>query len=826
MRQLLFLILLIGGLGHLSAQVSGNCVSGISTDPDNPIKANPSDPVYHENTFDWRQAWFPVVLFCSNPDNRGIASPFWNRSALWGNERSDFEPSDGWELINRNLGYMMEPGQMDDPPTATRINRTFAGPYIILYNRYRGLIRVLGALPFVTPSKGVLITLNLPTDPSRSYEGYTHTNGLFSQHSRVAQPLDQETGVQTLGVPAYYPGGCNDFFFADFQVAYDPCVCEFESLLEVQFDWIEDRSFGTEGGENSLARETALRFNQRLETYRPSGSFISLRNQTRTRIDTLQQGSMLGLNAWPLFKEQMEHAEAELNFPLASAFYYLATAARVGVEPTKQAALAPIVAVDGEEATVRFGGLEESLAFKASVITVGLAQSLTLDKALEIAAPHYDFLAAQFETDSTTRSSSIARETGHELKGVAAYTSLESFGVQLGVPGAKGSHNLPELLNPPLPAYPTYNEALGVFSVLRTPTMNQRVIQQSSVEKGVEGDCQKITRTRYEMRLKETISYAVNPAAGIDTEASSLRVAVLINMEIPEGITLDSLENLEAIVPDGRITSAYMPLNCLENVRFSMDFTFPSCQDGVIMDLPEPTVSLKFLNTYVSELPGSKGDFVESRQVLSYAVTTEEVDSVQSSPVIPFDLEISGQLTSDQRAWHTITLDSDTRIVGMPELRAGHEVSYPAWLQGISESQVFTGADAVLPCGPANMPMAAEALATYCRGGGYKANLAYTAAESISEGESGIPVQESGLLVYPNPTEGFFVLSYEAEQGEEVWVTLYDLTGRQVLPAQVAVASQDGKQETCLEAHNIPVGIYQAVVRMEDQRLAAKVFIR
>ena len=82
---------------------------GISTDPDNPVKSNPADPVFHENTFDWRKAFYPPrPSYNCNLEVGGIENPYFEGSVslmvILQDALSDFHPADGWELIHWGTG--------------------------------------------------------------------------------------------------------------------------------------------------------------------------------------------------------------------------------------------------------------------------------------------------------------------------------------------------------------------------------------------------------------------------------------------------------------------------------------------------------------------------------------------------------------------------------------------------------------------------------------------------------------------------------------------------------------------------------------------------
>ncbi len=188
-----FLSIILGVQQSLNAQ---GCIQGISTDPDNPIpNLSPTDPLaFHENTFDWREQWFPVpTYYCSNLPSSGVESPFWSLSlnvdGIAFNELSDFQPADGWELVKRGFGYLMREGRMTYA-TAQPSGGKFVFPYLMLYNKHSGVLRVMVALPFTNSFQQVEISLSLEKGSSL-ITGFSNLNGLFSQgrNAAVGKPI-------------------------------------------------------------------------------------------------------------------------------------------------------------------------------------------------------------------------------------------------------------------------------------------------------------------------------------------------------------------------------------------------------------------------------------------------------------------------------------------------------------------------------------------------------------------------------------------------------------------------------------------------------------
>jgi len=126
----------------------------------------------------------------------------------------DYEPNDGWVLIQRDFGNPVP------------INN----PYFILYNKFSGVLRIF-----------VLVT--------RQYNGYTDAviNLKFANGSIKTAILENHTTnpgrsalddfdnqVPEINIPNRYSNDTPYWLSADFSIAYDPCTCN--SLSQLIFE--------------------------------------------------------------------------------------------------------------------------------------------------------------------------------------------------------------------------------------------------------------------------------------------------------------------------------------------------------------------------------------------------------------------------------------------------------------------------------------------------------------------------------------------------------------------------------------------------------------
>lgn len=251
------LVLYLGFCFSIDAQ----CVRGISTNPANPVNTefdhllNGSTTINPWlNTFDWGETdnlgFVPIALEPNGgwliPDFTGVVftmkNPFLDGGSGHYNylyepssnyHARDFHWEDGWELLWLGTGYYPN-GEAVNSVNANRLIKYSTGvespraPYIILYNRYRGVMRV-----FVN----VFAPLGAYDNASIELTFLDDRNEL-SGNLRLVNGLDQALDIST---SAYFvksqqamSPNIRQWMSVDFQMAFDPCVCDFSSQFRIE----------------------------------------------------------------------------------------------------------------------------------------------------------------------------------------------------------------------------------------------------------------------------------------------------------------------------------------------------------------------------------------------------------------------------------------------------------------------------------------------------------------------------------------------------------------------------------------------------------------
>ena len=263
---LLIIFLSVFNLSISYAQCENNVNTDYNDTPTNEaLPTNPPQPNYGEqflNEFDWvprsvnqTVAKYQTINMNSNILDAGEIQNIYSNQQhpFYSYLYNDLEPNpmNGWELISVNLGYFPN-GEIQSPTSA---HTDF--PYLILYNKYRSILRVFGVLgagfsDFGTSVDGVVVKLFIEkNDADLNY------NGLLRRAEGTDKTLDQETDFYKMASVTKHQDQKGKWFSADFQIAYDPCVCYYDSRLRLKFDFIET-AYNFDAQINSISVEEDL----------------------------------------------------------------------------------------------------------------------------------------------------------------------------------------------------------------------------------------------------------------------------------------------------------------------------------------------------------------------------------------------------------------------------------------------------------------------------------------------------------------------------------------------------------------------------------------
>lgn len=90
--------------------------------------------------------------------------------------------------------------------------------------------------------------------------------------------------------------------------------------------------------------------------------------------------------------------------------------------------------------------------------------------------------------------------------------------------------------------------------------------------------------------------------------------------------------------------------------------------------------------------------------------------------------------------------------------------------------------------------------------------------------EEEIPIDESGIRVYPNPTTGALSLVISNRKGDLITFSVYTATGKEVMSKEVKIASS--LQSLKLDITGVASGLYHLVSYSKDAIYSNKIVIQ
>ena len=236
------------------------CCNGIiRTDPRTAHTSN-TERTGFENKFDWRAYGDYSVYHPDGGYDFGTGVPYdaWNPfyknlsylkhinnyPSVAQNQsedyKIDFHPEDGWELAHRHLGY-----ELDETTLVTNNTDNRTGPYFILYNRYTGMLRIIASLDNLAAHQSIETGIDFVDATGTGPNKDLVHSALFGHYGETTQTLDQKSGSKVAQLSSYPEN--KGWWVADFSMAYDPCVCNNESKIKINFSVLDSASVTMDG---------------------------------------------------------------------------------------------------------------------------------------------------------------------------------------------------------------------------------------------------------------------------------------------------------------------------------------------------------------------------------------------------------------------------------------------------------------------------------------------------------------------------------------------------------------------------------------------------
>ena len=471
------LVIMIGMMGEVLSQ---NCApNGITTNPQEPVNEDRPERV---NPFDFTAEEFDIKLLSEEYNLERVRSPFYSTDNSAINHLydpldgiKDNDPIQGWELIKMDFGLgddgILDPGG-NDPGTTN--------PYMILYNKYTGLLRVFVMRADNQQYNGANITIKFIDNSPMQTSLLDHNAELKA----IAGPFNKDPQLSSV---AEFLTAPLKWFYADFPMIYDPCTCLFESKLEIIIKLTNVSEI------NATITSTGDIVNQGKPTteQKENGSF-SIGKLKDKGVAKTKQAIQVYKNT-NLYKDHIKKWLS--NTPK--------TKSNGQTEPS-----------DADKWQTFIDNLK-----KNDFLRLGLKSIPYLDDAINIV----DFFTGggkkgPQKVEITPMSINLKSSFKGEIKGTYDYTNITYR-----TPGSKIPTTVPNS------EYPYYNEVLGIFNLLQMPkiSLKQYIKDNSWAGGGAGGGSGSGYTLQSFFQLEEDLQYVINPAAGLEIE--EIHMAILGN---------------------------------------------------------------------------------------------------------------------------------------------------------------------------------------------------------------------------------------------------------------------------------------------------------
>ena len=227
----IFLTAVITIIICLNLKAQYPCYNGISTNPLNPI--NTQLPSKVNTFFNWQDSIYqvqPINTDCVRGSQ--MESPFYKIDNLEElRDSKDMKWDDGWELIRRGFGLTEQNTYTTDPvPNA----------YLVLYNKYTGMLRILLKICRGADYNASKITLSFSPLSQIKTDLLEISRGNISAIDKIFTLTDFSAG-------SVYYNDNTKWFYADFPMMFDPCTCLYKSKLNIVSKLISTSQIALEG---------------------------------------------------------------------------------------------------------------------------------------------------------------------------------------------------------------------------------------------------------------------------------------------------------------------------------------------------------------------------------------------------------------------------------------------------------------------------------------------------------------------------------------------------------------------------------------------------
>jgi Secretion system C-terminal sorting domain len=783
----------------------------------NPINGNATNAERPDmlNRFNWMtdqwQCYMPPYFTAMNPLNNPFKDKvngylahlnLYNYAGIAQTEdKINYYPEDGWELLHRNMGYK---------PNEITLDKTRQWPYMILYNKYSGAMRFVG---FVDPAIG--LHEKMITSVRFKQAAGLMASGLFGYMGNYAQTLDKpalNTNIANVSI-APEPGQA---FSTDFEIAYDPCICNNASELEFFF---------------KVMKTSTVRMDGRL-----IGTEVSLDGSGKNPLLSTRDSFMLAVNK----------KEFTVNGGMRT---YSNIDALVAKYKTPQVNPFEKILYDGLKSTLSavakgsdkvLDGLVNtgiSAFYKKYPEFADRMKGINVKDTLKMAG--LGWLAAGANHLST----SIFPETPKipNIQFIEAEMSLfgqieekidlPASNINLVQPGSKSSLDIISGTGQyayDWSRYPAYNEALGIVAVLEQPKAKY-VYKRSIKDRAIPDDFTLM------VKMADALKFYYNPAAEVDIENSKIFAAYSIKVDKTLSGTYESIGDFNR-VEDKDTKSNYnyfitnfMPLDCFQSMKAQIldeRLLYPSCTN---CQLVKPGIDLKvmFFIKYKKNKDGKeKQHLLELTFPLELSETNigdNEFINSENFGKYPYSILVENRhftTNTTIQVWNDIIVSGNiTTDPGVIVNFIAGKVILVAPNANISGNVNMISGTKPTSCASSVMPVSADYVKAFCKDNNrYKANVP---TPTMREDEPTVDVTNrnyqftQSLAVVPNPFENHLVIHFALAEDSPVSISLTNAIG-QVIKIQEFTQKSTGKYEEIMETNDVAPGVYYLTLQTKS----------
>ncbi|MGB6035982.1 MAG: T9SS type A sorting domain-containing protein, partial [Cryomorphaceae bacterium] len=415
-------------------------------------------------------------------------------------------------------------------------------PYFVIYNRYRGILRLFTNVWYDTGTNydNIDVVLRFTLQSGQ----VNKLTGLLRHASGFDLPLSEPTAIKAIHSPRFHTPNFTQWMVADFQMAYDPCSCQSQGELEFVFTAFSSLDVDIIG--RSISLEVPIN-----DTTYTTRDFMNLSN---INTNEYEPGTEIYQNMDRLLEVYQRQQEAYLNQLEEYNDYNTLQRRlfRVGVRTVVKALTKGFseVVFSDSVATVVLGGdlgeITELIGLPEGLPTAEL-QSILADWVKERIAASNNTLLMEVYGPAPTKPKPVAVPVATLEESVYKGTINdidETFSSAMVLPGSVPSAYPNETTLEPH-RLPVYNEVLGQVALLDYPVIevshhldttlvpsyplntpwstwppNDSCITQFEV----------LSNLDIRLRITEGPKFALNPA--LDFDFSKTRTLVAIELEL------------------------------------------------------------------------------------------------------------------------------------------------------------------------------------------------------------------------------------------------------------------------------------------------------